>query len=159
MMPMRPRNSLPPGNRACSLAGNTPHSILEHTTMPTIPAPRLSAATPSPDPKGKVTDYGTRSRPAQPRDLRLRPQHGPPGRGIPGRDQASMGLQECGETHTLLTTELEYEQEQRARIAHQPLSIALAAEAPPCKSGAPSRPDRYLPLSSRCPRDDHGLPF
>ena len=82
-----------------------------------------------------------------------------PGVGYRDETKQAWVCKECGEAHTLFTTELEYEQEHRARIAHRPLSIALAVGASPRMRGAPSRSDRYLPLSSRCPRDDHGLPF
>ena len=52
-----------------------------------------------------------------------------PGVGYRDETKQTWVCKECGEAHTLFTTELEYEQEQRARIAHQPLPIALAAGA------------------------------
>ena len=58
VMPMRPRNSLGPGNRACSPAGNTPHPYpgVHHHAHHT--GPQTIGGSTVPYPKGKVTDYG-----------------------------------------------------------------------------------------------------
>ena len=50
-----------------------------------------------------------------------------PGVGYRDETKQAWVCKECGEAHTLFTTELEYEQEQRARVAHRPLPIVLAA--------------------------------
>ena len=159
MIPTRPRNYLPPGNRACSPAGDTPR--LSWSTPPRPPyRPPDHRRQHRPLPQGQGHGLRRRSRPAQPGDPAAEATAWPARAWDTGTRPSKHGsVRSAARPTPLFTAELEYEQEQRARIAHQPPPIALAAGTSPRMRGAPSRSDRYLPLSSRCPRDDHGLPF
>ena len=88
--------------------------------MPTAtsPIPQTIGPRTVHDPKGKIIDYGAGTVWLSMETCGCGHSFARPGVGYHDETLGAWVCKECGEPHTLFTTELEYERDQKARIDH-----------------------------------------